>query len=273
MGKRGASSGGIAGSQKLARQTAIPGDAWDCPICDEALSGRIFQCQQGHHLCEECLTKIRSTTRQCPSCREVFPSSAARNLALEKLAANVDFPCRWTCGFQGRPDALQAHHSQCALRTVKCPVDNCLHQCSASDMLEHLLSEQHKDHIQAFNCWDAKRNDRLFFEEKAKYRAKLVRENDLWVLCHSLRVANGEYSGKVCHVLDPVMFSFTVGNETLGSVTIESPSLPLHNPNATEANVVVPGKIAARFIKPEDVNGGQGTQYKLSFRVTLKRCR
>ena len=64
-----------------------------CPVCFESLKAKkIFQCSQGHYICQFCLEKIRLENNQCPTCRENWenePNLPARNrLAEEMISGN-----------------------------------------------------------------------------------------------------------------------------------------------------------------------------------------
>merc|ERR1719240_46104 len=105
------------------------------------MAGRILQCQAGHHLCEECVLRLTSEGRPCPSCQRPFPDIPFRCLAMEQLAEQFCFPCRWGCGHIARPSEMQRHN--CELRPVRCIIKGCSHQCAAKDMPEHLMEHTH----------------------------------------------------------------------------------------------------------------------------------
>ena len=62
----------------------------ECPICYEKMGPpvKIFQCSEGHLLCEKCLTKIRDSTKVCPYCNQDVISNPIRNRALEEIIEN-----------------------------------------------------------------------------------------------------------------------------------------------------------------------------------------
>ena len=62
----------------------------ECPICYEKMGPpvKIFQCSEGHLLCEKCLTKIRDSTKVCPYCNQDVISNPIRNRALEEIIDN-----------------------------------------------------------------------------------------------------------------------------------------------------------------------------------------
>ena len=59
----------------------------ECPICFNEIRPheKIYQCQSGHILCEECFSKIKERTKICPSCKVEIASSPIRCRALEKV--------------------------------------------------------------------------------------------------------------------------------------------------------------------------------------------
>lgn len=62
----------------------------ECPVCLETSwpPRKIFQCMQGHIICDICKSHPQLTT--CPICRQVLNSRyVSRNLALENLAVNL----------------------------------------------------------------------------------------------------------------------------------------------------------------------------------------
>ena len=59
----------------------------ECPICFNEITPneKIYQCQLGHILCEECFSKIKKRSKICPSCRIDIASSPIRCRALENV--------------------------------------------------------------------------------------------------------------------------------------------------------------------------------------------
>lgn len=129
------------------RKHELATDAFDCPICAHSLTGKIYQCPRGHHLCEECLTGLKEDGRgkSCPTCRAKFPrrpEEIARSLALEALAATCSFDCRFGCNAKGCPAFLQPHLALCEKGPAQCPMHG-LHGCErdtvpADELAQHL---------------------------------------------------------------------------------------------------------------------------------------
>ena len=62
----------------------------ECPICFEDMLTpiKIFQCSQGHLLCENCFKKVCESTRVCPFCKRDVVTTPIRNRALEEAIEN-----------------------------------------------------------------------------------------------------------------------------------------------------------------------------------------
>lgn len=63
----------------------------ECPICMEEMepSIKIFQCSEGHWLCENCFKKVSESTKICPTCRRDVTSNPIRNRGLEEMIVNI----------------------------------------------------------------------------------------------------------------------------------------------------------------------------------------
>ncbi|KAL8187880.1 UNVERIFIED_CONTAM: E3 ubiquitin-protein ligase siah2 [Gekko kuhli] len=62
---------------------------FECPVCFDYVLPPILQCQAGHLVCNQCRQKLSL----CPTCRGSLTPSI-RNLAMEKVASAVLFPCK-----------------------------------------------------------------------------------------------------------------------------------------------------------------------------------
>lgn len=67
-----------------------------CPICYEVPSAEIFQCKNGHTICNRCLASVQ----QCPQCRIPFrvDGELIRVRALESLLDSMMVPCPYKSG-------------------------------------------------------------------------------------------------------------------------------------------------------------------------------
>ena len=63
----------------------------ECPICYVVITPlvKIYQCSQGHWLCETCFEKTRETSQKCAFCREDIVSNPIRNRGLEEVIQNA----------------------------------------------------------------------------------------------------------------------------------------------------------------------------------------
>lgn len=93
-------SGSVAGSVPAVAAVALPHSAlpgqsaelqvlFECPVCFDYVLPPILQCQAGHLVCNQCRQKLSC----CPTCRGPLTPSI-RNLAMEKVASTLPFPCK-----------------------------------------------------------------------------------------------------------------------------------------------------------------------------------
>lgn len=77
---------------------------FECPVCFDYVLPPIMQCNAGHLVCQHCQPKLTVRFKlisiflllliqHCPTCRGQAPT--IRNLAMEKVAATVFFPCKY----------------------------------------------------------------------------------------------------------------------------------------------------------------------------------
>jgi hypothetical protein len=85
----------------------------DCPICMTLIvSGPIRQCKNGHHICDNCSSKLE----KCPSCEEKIDG---RNRQLENLRELVPLPCQnvdhgyYGCNVELKMKDLKLHQEEC----------------------------------------------------------------------------------------------------------------------------------------------------------------
>ncbi len=89
-------SGG--GGQGAASPPNNPGSSdlaslFECPVCFDYVLPPILQCHAGHLVCSNCRPKLTC----CPTCRGQLGGNI-RNLAMEKVASTVMFPCKYSSG-------------------------------------------------------------------------------------------------------------------------------------------------------------------------------
>ena len=94
-----------------------------CPVCLDPFTGKIFQCQNGHVLCPDCIDNVRGI---CPSCRGHI-NKTIRNLIAEQLAQKAPTGCGFkNCNFVGPRSEIKKHHKICERRPLKCPIGECV---------------------------------------------------------------------------------------------------------------------------------------------------
>ncbi|KAK2440061.1 E3 ubiquitin-protein ligase DIS1 [Trifolium repens] len=77
----------------------------ECPVCLNAMYPPIHQCSNGHTLCSGCKPRVHD---RCPTCRHELGN--IRCLALEKVAASLELPCKYQeCSVVGDIRYLVAH--------------------------------------------------------------------------------------------------------------------------------------------------------------------
>ena len=115
---------------------------FECPVCFDYALPPIMQCQSGHIVCTNCRPKLQF----CPTCRGALGN--IRNLAMEKVASQVLFPCRYYtngCEITLPHTDKTSHEDGCEFRPYNCPCPgaSCKWQGSLEHVMAHLL-QQHK---------------------------------------------------------------------------------------------------------------------------------
>merc|ERR1712128_74365 len=112
---------------------------FECPVCFDYVLPPIMQCNSGHLVCQNCQPKLT----HCPTCRGQAPT--IRNLAMEKVAATVYFPCKYHtsgCHQSFLHDKKAAHEETCEFRPYHCPCPgaSCKWQGNLDGVMDHLLN-------------------------------------------------------------------------------------------------------------------------------------
>ena len=99
----------------------------------------LFQCHAGHLVCSSCRPKLTC----CPTCRGQLGGNI-RNLAMEKVASTVMFPCRYQssgCGLSLLHTDKTDHEETCEFRPYSCPCPgaSCKWQGSLEQVMQHLM--------------------------------------------------------------------------------------------------------------------------------------
>lgn len=117
---------------------------FECPICFDYAVPPIYQCQNGHLVCQTCSHKIA----HCPTCRVPITEPAIRNLQLDKLANQFQFPCKYNfvgCQWKSYSFKKREHEEVCDYISYSCPCPgtSCKWTGLLSQVMPH-LSEHHK---------------------------------------------------------------------------------------------------------------------------------
>ena len=117
---------------------------FECPVCYDFALPPIPTCLAGHLICSNCRPKLTC----CPTCRGPFGASL-RSFDLEKIAATVLFPCRYSTS--GCKESLFhtvkiEHEVRCEFRAYTCPYPaaNCKFQGPLKQVIPH-LTEVHEE--------------------------------------------------------------------------------------------------------------------------------
>uniref|UniRef100_H0Y1D8 E3 ubiquitin-protein ligase n=1 Tax=Otolemur garnettii TaxID=30611 RepID=H0Y1D8_OTOGA len=120
---------------------------FECPACSAHVLPPIFQCRGGHLVCISCRQKLTS----CPTCRG--PLGSFHNLALDRVAYSLSFPCKYTsagCGTILPPAEKADHEEVCDFRPYPCPCPGV--RCPWAGFLDAVmphLMDRHGDRVMA----------------------------------------------------------------------------------------------------------------------------
>ncbi|XP_068142197.1 probable E3 ubiquitin-protein ligase sinah [Drosophila tropicalis] len=111
----------------------------ECPVCFGYMMPPIMQCSRGHLICSSCRQKLTV----CPVCRTTM--SNIRNLAMEKVASKLIFPCKHThfgCCVRLSYADKKGHEDDCEFRPYFCPYpdEKCIWQGALKDVYKHLIT-------------------------------------------------------------------------------------------------------------------------------------
>lgn len=136
----------------------------ECPVCLDTMKPPIFQCQNGHSVCNNCKRGLSS----CPTCRGALIDT--RNLTAEQLAYKVIHPCNNSargCYEKMSLEELKKHEAACPYRFYECLVakeNGCTWVGRRSDVLRH-TEEKHDKYIYRSDLCSFKYEEFNFFQE------------------------------------------------------------------------------------------------------------
>ncbi|CAG9783473.1 unnamed protein product [Diatraea saccharalis] len=111
---------------------------FECLVCFDYILPPILQCESGHLVCSSCRPKLSC----CPTCRGRL--GYIRNLAMEKVARNVMFPCKYSntgCTVTLVHTEKAEHEEACEFRPYSCPCPgvSCSWQGGLDQVMPHLM--------------------------------------------------------------------------------------------------------------------------------------
>lgn len=159
-----------------------------CPVCFLLMEEKIYMCELGHCICEECREKLRSSSDAirkfmfaCPTCR-TNSSFQLRNLPLEQLAAVQQVGCR----FEGCEQTMELaqrfqHEKLCKYQFHDLESVNKLHYTESSLLkalhlkyVESMIGKQVSEWLMCVTIPDYDRID---------CSNRFMKFNDTWVMC------------------------------------------------------------------------------------------
>eukprot|EP00929_Paragymnodinium_shiwhaense_P118317 TRINITY_DN90253_c0_g1_i1.p1 TRINITY_DN90253_c0_g1~~TRINITY_DN90253_c0_g1_i1.p1 ORF type:complete len:298 (+),score=54.25 TRINITY_DN90253_c0_g1_i1:116-1009(+) len=244
---------GDASQAAKCQRLHLAGEAFDCPICQEAMLTRIYICPAGHSVCGDCFGRLV----RCPSCQKSYAVPPARNLFLESMIQECQLPCRFQCGLKAKPPELVVHEKRCHKKPAQCLV--CTHSCLPHEMLAHLRAA-HVDRRPGSKFMDYGSVDYLEVSIHAdsclhlKY-SLIVSMQNIDACVHSLRAEQGKFMADIVHfgeTAQSVQYEFTIGDTQAGaglSLTGRARSLLEDKDDQPFSVLEIPLTMARRFAK------------------------
>lgn len=116
-------------------------DNFRCPMCMCYFGERIFQCSNGHSICEKCKGAwAPCITCKCPTC-SVESEFSMRNRTLETISVSTKLPCEYksnSCPYEGVFHEREKHIQSCRFVDLTCPVDGCGFFGTSESVCQHI---------------------------------------------------------------------------------------------------------------------------------------
>ncbi|EOA24604.1 hypothetical protein CARUB_v10017872mg [Capsella rubella] len=112
-------------------------DILDCPICSQALTIPIFQCDNGHLACSSCCPQLSNKCHTCDS-----PVGHKRCSAMESVLESVFVPCRnatFGCTKNESYGKKSIHEKVCSFSQCACPAPDCYFTGPYNDIYNHFV--------------------------------------------------------------------------------------------------------------------------------------
>ena len=123
----------------------------ECPICLDIPRSKMFNCVNGHKICEACYGQLHLVARggkQCPQARCTYDKPPRRLRDLEAVIEISDFnlACRWPgCNVELSVKDLKQHEAKCDHRQVPCPYTKCCKLVQFRDIDSCRVANNHND--------------------------------------------------------------------------------------------------------------------------------
>ena len=217
-----------------------------CPICYAFMDGRIYMCQEGHSICDDCRSKhMTSMSRPvtCPTCR-MTSSLDTRNRALEIIAATRRVSCRHEgCGQALTIGSRKAHEDGCSFGYNLISTKN-------KGYGRYFTEQECLEQMSIFRNWNKRIPGKqtltwLFYKDPTLCKMKrstyriLARYKGNVVMVHLFRTSVGTVAINVFHYALPpkvVLFKLYIGETSFSmsgqAVSLRGPKMPtytIHN--------------------------------------------
>ncbi|CAE6201932.1 unnamed protein product [Arabidopsis arenosa] len=155
----------------------------DCPICYEAFTIPIFQCDNGHLACASCCPKLNN---KCPAC--ALPVGHNRCRAMESVLESILIPCpnaKFGCSKNVSYGKESTHEKECMFSQCSCPALDCSYTGSYNDLYTHYVtthSGMELYQLHKFNC-DISFTVRMNISEKILIRTEYLTNHLFAVQC------------------------------------------------------------------------------------------
>ncbi|XP_050315275.1 uncharacterized protein LOC126749611 [Anthonomus grandis grandis] len=111
----------------------------ECPVCYEYMLPPIYQCINGHSICESCKDR---PIKVCPKCTGQIRDT--RNFALEKLTAKINYSCKYRdhgCTVVRKSENIREHERCCEYGSYNCPLAewvDCDKVATRTEIMKHV---------------------------------------------------------------------------------------------------------------------------------------
>ncbi|CAA7032668.1 unnamed protein product [Microthlaspi erraticum] len=175
------------------RSGTVDLDRLDCPICSKPFTVPIFQCDNGHVICDSCRPKVI----KCPFC--ALPMGNNRCRGMESILESVTVPCRNAdlgCTKYVPYGREKSNHEKehCKFSLCSCPeaeLENCKHTGFYNDMFFSHYRAYHLIKEDCFFTFGESKNVRMLISEKSLVLTTLLRS--LMFVMQCIRERNGVY--------------------------------------------------------------------------------